>query len=112
MVVDEADPHYIACSVSRSSITIGAGCCSRRERTCTREQPELDDLRAHQGERDEREHRVDLPGAAEDVDRARCQQQHPREPERQEDAAWNEVEPARAVEEHEADVTPGVCKGA
>ena len=44
--------------------------------------PSWIDLRADQRQGDEPEHRVDLPGPAEHVDRARREQEHPREPQR------------------------------
>ena len=75
-----------------------------------REDAELDDLGADERERDEAEHRVDLPRAAEDVDRAGRKREHPAEAEREQSRAGVEVEPARAVQEHEPDVAPGVAE--
>ena len=49
----------------------------------SREEPELDHLCAHQRQRDEREHRVDLPRAPENVDGAARQHEHPGDPEQQ-----------------------------
>ena len=56
----------------------------------------------------EPEHRVDLPRAAEDVDRPAREDDHPDDPEQEQEASWDEVQPARAVQEHEANVAPGV----
>src|SRR5205085_6492312 len=83
-----------------------------RERVHAREEPELDDLRADQRQRDEGEHRVDLPRPPEDVHRAAREHDHPGEAEQDQDAARDEVEPARAVEQHEADVPPRVADAA
>ena len=83
-----------------------------RQRVRAREHAELDDLRAEQRERDEREHRVDLPRAAEDVDRPAREHEHPGEPEQQQEAPGQEEEPARAVEQHEANVPPRVAEAA
>lgn len=80
----------------------------RRAGVRPREDAELDDLRPHEGEGDEAEHGVDLPGAAEQIDGAGGQGDHAGEAEEEEEAARGEVEPARAVEEHEPDVPPGV----
>ena len=52
-------------------------------RVGAREDAELDHLRADQRERDEAEHRVDLPRAAEDVHRAGREREHADEPEEQ-----------------------------
>ena len=48
-----------------------------------REDAELDHLRADQRQRDEAEHRVDLPGAAEEVDRPGREHEHADEPEQE-----------------------------
>jgi hypothetical protein len=81
-----------------------------RHRVGAGEDSELDDLRAEDRGRDEGQHRVDLPGAPEDVHRAARQHQHPGDPEQQQDDSRQEVQPARAVEEHEANVPPGVAE--
>ena len=75
-----------------------------------REDAELDHLRADQRERDEPEHRVDLPRAAEDVHGPGREHEHPDDAEQQHRRARDEVQPARAVQEHEADVPPGVAE--
>ena len=56
-----------------------------RVRPC--EDAELDHLCADQGERDEAEHRVDLPRAAEDVDRPGREDEHADEPEQEQRGA-------------------------
>src|SRR6186997_2752865 len=77
-----------------------------RHGVCTREDSELDDLRAKDRRSDEREHRVDLPLPAEDVDGAACEDKHAGDSQQQEDRARQKVEPAWAVEKHEANVSP------
>jgi hypothetical protein len=79
-------------------------------RVGTCEDAELDDLRTDERERNEAEHRVDLPGTAEDVDRSGRQGEHPDEAEREDGGAGVEVQPARAVQEHESDVPPRVTE--
>ena len=50
------------------------------------EDAELDHLRADERQRDEAEHRVDLPRATEDVDGAARQDEHADEPEQEQPA--------------------------
>ena len=71
---------------------------------------ELNDLGPDERHRHEAEHRVDLPRVAEDVDRPGREQHHPGETEQEKQPAGHEVQPARAVQQHEAHVAPGVSE--
>src|SRR5439155_27238802 len=73
------------------------------------EDADLDDLCSDERQRDEAEHRVDLPRPTEDVHGAAREGEHSGEPEEQEKAARHEIEPARAVQEHETHVSPRVA---
>ena len=72
--------------------------------------PSWIDLRADERHRDEAEHRVDLPRVAEDVDRAGREHDHAGDPEERGGRSRDEVQPARAVQEHEAHVAPRVAE--
>ena len=75
-----------------------------------REDPELDDLHAQQDRDMQSEERVDLPGAAEDRHGAGREREAPITPEQEQHQPGHEVQPARAVEEHELHVAPGVAE--
>jgi hypothetical protein len=58
-----------------------------RTRVRPREDSELDHLRSNERQRDEAEHRVDLPRMAEDVVRAGRENEHADNPEQQKKAS-------------------------
>src|SRR5262249_27979103 len=88
----------------------GVSLADAHPRVGAREDSQLDDLRPDERHRDEPEHGVDLPGPTEDVDGARREDDHTGEPEQEQEAARAEVQPTRAVQEHEADVAPRVAE--
>ena len=120
----------IASSVTmpaRSRIPPPARPCSRRSRPWARsisasvsprcgggegarEDPELHDLHPEQDREHAEEERVDLPGAAEDRHGAGCERERADHAEQEQRQAGHEVQPARAVQEHELHVAPGVAE--
>ena len=98
----------LECDVPAEPLEQRVALADPNARVRPREDAELDHLGADERHGDEAEHRVDLPGVAEDVDRPGGEGDHADEAEQEQQPAGHEVQPARAVQEHEADVAPGV----
>ena len=77
---------------------------------CAREDPELHDLHPEEDREHEQKQRVDLPRAAQDLDRAGRERQRTEDAEHEQCQPGDEVQPARAVEKHELHVPPGVAE--
>ena len=85
-----APPTMRPCSSVRcrpEALEQGVALADPHARVGSCEDAELDDLCADQRQRDEAEHRVDLPRLAENVDRAGREDDHAGEPEEEEDAS-------------------------
>ena len=110
---EQAEPDHEAVLQAEASVgaldeRVGFAEMGGREGAC--EDPELDDLRPEQDGRDAGEERVDLPRPPEQRHGAGRQGDGPDRAEEEQDEPRREVQPARAVEEHELHVAPGVAE--